>query len=185
VKVGVYDWVVISAIDDTTPANTQQFVYDINRQIWFPPWNMAYRTLLEYGVTLSDTKTGQIDPEASADLGSGFSAKIAFSLESIPAGNLVNLRRTESAIPPLQYIRVEWIGETDDLTVTVRRDSLSTALATNRSDPPIEPSIGYDRGFFYVDQVGERFGAVLTLASSTDAWKTLGVGLVFEPQASD
>lgn len=185
IKVGIYDWVVVSAIDDTTPANTKVFVYDINRKIWFPPWSMEFRTMLEYGVTLADTKTGALDASIAADLGSGFGATISFSLEGPPAGNLLNLRRTDSTITCLSYAKIEWIGEDDDLTVTVRKDSTSTASAANRSDPPTETPVGYKRGFFYFDTQGEKFGLVLTLASSTDTWKTLSASLVFEPDGGD
>src|SRR5690606_32189563 len=110
------------------------------------------------------------------------------SLESVPAGNLVNLRRTDSTISVLQLIDVQWTGDVAlPLTISVFRDniSVSDALTSVRADPPSPTPVGLNRGFFSFDQPGQRFGLQLTITPTALPWKLLAATLVFEPLMGD
>ena len=181
-----YDWILVSVIDDTTPTNTKVFVYDPNRQLWFPPWSITTRTILEFGIVMgATTAVGQLTLSSAADHGSGFDGVIAFSLKNPPAGNQLNLRRVESTDSVLAYAEIQWKGS-DTPTVSVRKSSLSTSTSTTRSDSLTSSTpIGYSRGFFYLGEPSDRFGLLLTLPSSSNTFQLIGAGLVFEPEMGD
>ena len=186
IKLGPYDLLVVHVGHNTDLSNSRQFIYDINRQIWFTPWRIPTRSIGEFGTFIEFDDVSSLDIATTGDLGGAYAAAARFSLEKHPAGNLVNLRRTETLITPLHYVEVEHEGAEGELTVAVRQDSLSTSLSTTKSNPGAAPDpTGYTKGYYQLNRLGERFAVDIDLSSTVNAFDIHSIRLGFEPSEGD
>jgi len=191
-------WLVVAVIDKTTSANTRLFVYDIQRNLWFTPWEkkvsaMDFGRLREtdwnqYLVVLTwDGTTSYLtilDFAVQSDLGTAYTWDLTTNLFTVPSGNHVNAVRQPAVRPMVGYItteRTKFSGDSDPM-VSYRLDEFSGAMTAVTGVDPLFSSqhASYVEKWYPIDKVAYRVQMKIEGTGKADIQN---IGFVFQPEA--
>jgi len=196
-----YLWLIVAVIDKTAPANTQVFVYDIQRDLWFPPWlkkisAMDFGRLREsdqneYLVCLTwDGETSRLavlDFDSRTDLGVPYTWDITTNLFTVPAGNHINALRQPAHRPMVAYItteRTKFAGDNEP-AVSYRLDEFAGGMTAGiAQDPPFsEQHESYIEKWYPLAEVAHRVQVRISGAADGRKVEIQNIGLVFQSEA--
>jgi hypothetical protein len=200
-------WLVVAVVDKVTHANSRLFVYDMERQMWFPPWkksitafvcgrvrdddpksyliamrdDVADGTGQQYVTLLDETYTEDDPGDRVID---GFAT---ISCQTVPAGNHINEMRKPAHHPMLSYLlleRTKFSGDTEP-TVAYRLDEINGAFTNVVAvDPPfIAQRTSYRHNWYPIQQVCQRVQMKITMANESKKFEVQNIGFVFQPEA--
>jgi hypothetical protein len=194
-------WLIVSVVDKSNSANDKQFIYDINRTIWFTPWTkqmsaMASGRFIENDqntylvVATWDGTTGGIatlDLGAFIDMGVGYEFDCTTNLFNIPAGNHVNQINRPAEHPMLSYLITERTRFTGDQepSILYRLDEFSGALTTATPQDPlyVPQHTSWSLKWYPIQQVTQRVQMKIMQNPSAYSFEMQNIGFVFQPTA--
>lgn len=193
------NWLIVNVADNTNSSANRQFVYDLNRKIWFTPWTKPIqsftfgqlkqdptRYLIAFTYNGTTSKLAVLDFTYLSDLGTNFTPTVTIALTSIPAGNHINELRKWALSPILSYFileRTKFVSDTDP-TLAYRLDEFSgsTTSATGYDPPYLAQHSSYYEKWYPVQMVCKR--AQLTITGTGGQQLELqNIGFVFQPEA--
>lgn len=196
-------WLIISVIDKATPANTQQFIFDIGRQFWHIPWKKKISAMAFGRVSETDSnkhlviltwdgataKLGVLDPAFFQDTtGTNQAApSVTTNLFYVPNGNHVNPVNNPVRTPVISYLmteRTKFNSDTDP-TVNMRLDEFSGAFtALTANDPTYRTQrTSFNTKWYPIEQAAQRVQLQVTKVAANEAFELQTVGFVFKPDA--
>jgi hypothetical protein len=192
---------IVSVVNKSNSANDKQFIYDINRTIWFTPWTkqmsaMASGRFIENDqntylvVATWDGTTGGIatlDLGAFIDMGVGYEFDCTTNLFNIPAGNHVNQINRPAEHPMLSYLITERTRFTGDQepSILYRLDEFSGALTTATPQDPlyVPQHTSWSLKWYPIQQVTQRVQMKIMQNPSAYSFEMQNIGFVFQPTA--
>jgi hypothetical protein len=194
-------WLVIAVINLLDPADTKIFVYDLERQIWFPPWkkpvyaitsglyreNDANTYLIAAIQNGSTTATTVLHENEYKNHSTTFSGFATISAQAVPAGNHINDLRKRAHNPMLSYLvleRTKFDSDTEP-TVSYRLDEITGAFTNVTAQPPpyLAQATTYRINWYPIQEVCQRVYMKLTLNNEERAFEAQNLGFVFQPEA--
>jgi hypothetical protein len=196
-------WLIVNVVDKVTPANTQQFVYDLNRQIWFIPWKKKISAMAFGRVSESDNnkhlvvmtwdgataKIGVLDPAFFQDTTgtNQLTPSATTNLFAVPNGNHVNPLNNPVRVPIISYLiteRTKFTSDTDP-TVNMRLDEFSGAFtALTAFDPAYNiQRASFNTKWWPIEQAAQRVQLQVNKAAANEAFELQNLGFVFKPDA--
>jgi hypothetical protein len=196
-------WLIVNVIDKATPANTQQFVYDLNRQFWFIPWKKKISAMAFGRVSESDSnkhlvvltwdgstaKLGVLDPAFFQDTtGTNQLAPSATTnLFNVPNGNHVNPVNNPVRTPIIAYLlteRTKFTSDTDP-TVNMRLDEFSGAFTALTAFAPTYRAqhTSFNTKWWPIEQAAQRVQLQVSKVAANEAFELQTLGFVFKPDA--
>jgi hypothetical protein len=188
-------------IDISNSANNKQFIYDINKTIWFTPWTKKMSAMASGRVFENDQNTylvvatwdgttgavATLDLTSFSDLGVAYDFDCTTNLFNIPAGNHVNQINRPAEHPMLSYLlteRTKFTGDTDP-TVSYRLDEFSGALTTvGAQDPLYVPQhTSWNLNWYPIQQVTQRVQMKIAMTSNAHSFELQNIGFIFQPTA--
>ena len=194
------DYLICAVIDKVTPANNQSFVFDLNKEFWFPPWvkkisamtfgklketdSKKHLIILTWDGTTS--KLGVLDPAYETDAGTTFAVDFTLNLFSIPSGNQINSINQPLRTPEVAAIVMERTKFTSDTepTAEYRLDEFSGALTTlTAQDPPYTPQhASYYQKWYPISIKGMRVQLKISRAALSQDFEIQNIGFAFRPE---
>ena len=192
------DYLIVAAINKATPASTKLFVYDLQKEMWFPPWTkkvsaMTFGKLKETDskkhliiLTWDGTtsKLGVLDPDYETDTGTTFAVDFTVNLFKIPAGNSVNSLNQPLRTPEVSAFVVERTKYASDTEPTVesRLDEFSGSFTTlTASDPPFaDQHTSYYQKWYAISIKGQRAQMKVSRTASDKAFEIQNLGFAFK-----
>jgi hypothetical protein len=193
-------WLVVNVANITDSTVNRQFVYDLNRQIWFTPWakrinaitfgrrteNIMNRELIVAHYDGTTSKLAVLDFDTLADVGTNFTPSAVINLATVPSGNHINELRKWAHAPMLSYFIIERtkIASDTDPTVAYRLDEFSgSTTAATAFDPPYEAQhTSYIEKWYPVQQVAKRVQISIT-GTGGQRIELQNIGFVYQSEA--
>ena len=192
------DYLIVAAINKATPASTRVFVYDLQKEMWFPPWTKTISAMTFGKLKETDSKKhliiltwdgttsklGVLDPDYETDAGTTFAVDFTVNLFKIPAGNSVNSLNQPLRTPEVTAFVVERTKYTSDTEPTVesRLDEFSGSFTTlTASDPPFsDQHTSYYQKWYNISIKGQRAQMKVSRAASDKAFEIQNLGFAFK-----
>lgn len=196
-------WLIVNVLDKATPANNQQFVYDLGRQFWFVPWKKKISAMAFGRISETDNnkhlvvmtwdgataKIGVLDPAFFQDTtGTNQSAPSATTnLFNVPNGNHVNPVNNPVRTPIISYLiteRTKFNSDTDP-TVNMRLDEFSGSFtALSAFDPTYRTQrTSFNTKWWPIEQAAQRVQLQINKAAANEAFELQTLGFIFKPDA--
>jgi hypothetical protein len=205
------EFLVVNLIDQITPANCLQWVYDISQstggtQIWNTPWTIANSAMVSDRIRESDPRrylavyhwtgtTGQLAiwdsretvmTDAMPSGAANYGHTATFSLIPNPAGNHVNLLRRpalNTVVNQIRLDRTQFVGDTDPVVEYYLDDIFTSPLVPAAViEPPRRPqSKGYRTLCYSVNDACERVGLTISKPASAEQFELQGLVVTFNP----
>lgn len=199
-------WLIVNVLDQSTTSNGKQYVFDLNNNMWFAPWNkqlgpMAYGRLRDNdpsnyligAINYSDAHWhfGVLDQTATADIGGlqGIAPVIQTNLFSLAAGwgahtSLINAPAVMPVVAYLVLERTKFGGDSDP-GVSYRLDEFATVPFT--SVAPFGPLFETQRTsyswLFYPIEIAARRVQINIAPPTNTPSEMQNIGFIFNPTA--
>ena len=170
--------------------DSKVFVFDRNREIWFPPWEIAASAIWERFHMASLTRVGQLRVGTYNDFGVDLASRIVFSSLTLIGEADLNISDVDFVFQNVNAVELVWVGA--DLTTQVRIGvdiyvgpvyNIANYTPTRRSNTNANTPIDMRRGTFWLlphsRSTGRYFNLSVDIPASDSLWSLLNATLVF------
>lgn len=195
-----FAWLIVNIANRGGANPSIQYVYDLQRNLWFTPWGKTISAMCFGRLSESDPRkhfiainwngsTGKLavlDTDTATDAGTGYTPAFTTNLFTVPAGNHINELRKHGHFPVISYLLTERTKFTSDHdpAVTYRLDEFSgSTTAAVSTDPPFgSQRASHTDAWYPIQQACQRVQLALT-GTSGERLEVQNVGFVFMSEA--